>query len=168
MKINVIEGDITQIKVDAIMTAINSGKMWFGGIDAAIQRVAGNTYHPYELPLSNLNTIFASGSRDNHQGQFNHIVFVVDDLESKLREVIYHGLVAANDNGVKTIAIPTIRLGVMNGVVEKTNEEALQEITAGIKMFQKSQKNPTLKQITFVVYNNKTIFNLLSFLSKQN
>lgn len=41
--IQVVQGDITQISVDAIMTAINSGGMWFGGVDGAIQNLQAIT-----------------------------------------------------------------------------------------------------------------------------
>ena len=43
---NLMKGDITRTAtVDAIVTLINSGGMWFGGVDGAIQRVAGGQYH---------------------------------------------------------------------------------------------------------------------------
>jgi O-acetyl-ADP-ribose deacetylase (regulator of RNase III) len=40
--LSVISGDIAQVKSDAIITAINSGGAWFGGIDRVINNVAGN------------------------------------------------------------------------------------------------------------------------------
>ena len=43
--VNVVDGDITQIKADALITAINSGGMWFGGLDGAIQRSSGSMFH---------------------------------------------------------------------------------------------------------------------------
>jgi O-acetyl-ADP-ribose deacetylase (regulator of RNase III) len=55
-KVSVIEGDITRINADAIVTAINSAGMWFGGIDDAIQRAAGDFYHNQaeaKMPLKN-------------------------------------------------------------------------------------------------------------------
>ena len=35
--VKVISGDITQVEGDAIVTLINSGRMWFGGVDQAIK-----------------------------------------------------------------------------------------------------------------------------------
>ena len=95
----VVLGDITQIPTDAIMTAINSGGLWFGGIDGAIQRVAGNHYHAQAaeaMPLSDLQTVVARGNASKHMGKFNDVVFVVDDLESSLDKVVYTGLEAAH------------------------------------------------------------------------
>jgi len=97
-KTYVTEGDITQIPADVLMTAINSGGMWFGGIDGAIQRVAGNMYHnqaSQASPLRDLQTIVARGT-GKHRGKFRDVVFVVDDLESPLNDVIYTRLEAAS------------------------------------------------------------------------
>jgi len=62
--IAVQDGDITKIPTNAILTAINSGGLWFGGIDGAIQRIAGNHYHNQvatAIPLYDLQTIVAKG-----------------------------------------------------------------------------------------------------------
>ena len=93
--IYVSQGDITRAPADAIITAVNSGGMWFGGIDGAIQNVAGNHYHTQaseEMPLNNLQTIITKGDRRNHHGEFDNVIFVVDDLQSPLDEVVYNGL----------------------------------------------------------------------------
>jgi len=42
--LRVIDGDVTSVKADAVVTLINSGGAWFGGVDGAIMRVAGMHY----------------------------------------------------------------------------------------------------------------------------
>jgi len=156
----VVKGDITKIPTDAIMTAINSGGMWFGGVDGAIQRVAGNYYHNQamaKMPLSNLQTIVAKGNRENHLGNFNDVVFVVDDLESPVNEVIYNGLKAANDEGYEKILFPAVRMGVMAGVFEKDVSETVTKIADGVKTFIRDYgPQSKLKDLTFVVYSDPT------------
>jgi O-acetyl-ADP-ribose deacetylase len=153
----IVEGDMTQLPVDAIMTVINSGGMWFGGIDGAIQRVAGNQYHSQaasRMPLRNLDVVVAKG-RGSHRGQFKDVIFVVDDLQSPVNDVIYKGLEAANDEGYETLAIPAVRMGVMAGAVEKTPKETVSKIALGMKSFRDDYgKDTTLKQVFFVVYKD--------------
>lgn len=157
-RLQVIEGDITKIKADAIVTAINSEGLWFGGIDRAIQIVAGNLYH-YQaqraMPLKDLQTVIAKRKGKKNLGLFEDVVFVVDDLVSPLNKVIYTGLEAANNEGYQSILLPTIRMGVMNGVVEKTEGEAIGKMAKGINEFlSEYAKKTKLENISFVVYNN--------------
>jgi len=161
----VVEGDITQIPTDALMTAINSGGMWWGGIDRAIQRVAGNLYHNQAakaFPLTNLQTVVAKGNTSKHKGQFNDVVFVVDDLETSVDKVVYAGLTAAHNEGYGSLLLPAIRLGVMSGVVEKTPQQTINKIGEGISKFFKEYATQTsLESITFVVYQDPlTVRNL--------
>src|SRR3989338_10399360 len=132
-----ISGDITSVNSDAIITAINSGRLWFGGIDGAIQRVAGNIYHNQAIKeeLSDLKVIVARGDRNNHKGKFDNVVFVVDDLRSELRGVIARGLEEADAAGFKNVTIPAIRTGVMLGAVEKSLEQVVDEYMKGIRRY---------------------------------
>jgi O-acetyl-ADP-ribose deacetylase (regulator of RNase III) len=165
MNLAVTSGDITQTQSDGLITAINSGQMWYGGIDDAIQRVAGDTFHKQAataMPLTDGQTIIAYGSTSSERRSFRDVVFVVDDLQRKLREIVYLGLKAADKAGLETITLPTIRLGVMLGVVEKSKEEAVAEMTKGVQQFI-AEKPQSVKKITFVVYNDPMIAALLSF-----
>ena len=156
----VVQGDITQIPADAIMTAINSEGMWFGGVDGAIQRVAGDQYHAQaakNMPLHDLQTIVAKGKAQQHKGKFNNVVFVVDDLESSLDKVAYAGLEAAHQEGYKTLLLPAMRMGVMAGAVEKTPQETAAKLGQRISRFMQTYGTQTkLENITLVVYQDPT------------
>jgi O-acetyl-ADP-ribose deacetylase (regulator of RNase III) len=152
--IQVKSEDITQTHADALITAINSGGMWFGGIDGAIQRVAGNLFHDQAtaaLPLSHGATVLAKGNSQS-RGKFQNVVFVIDDLTGPLSQIITNGLNAASKAGLQSVVLPTIRMGVMLGVVEKSKEEAVSEMVSGVARFFEENPETSVTSITFVVY----------------
>ncbi len=150
-RVEVKMGDIRTEPADGLITAVNSGKMWFGGIDGAIQSVAGNEFHAQaaQHELSDLKTVVAMG-RNGNRGAFKNVVFVVDDLKSPLHKVVIAGLEAADKAGFKTVSIPGIRLGVMLGIVEKTLDEAYSELETGVKTFLTGRSTP-IEHIKFVM-----------------
>ncbi len=157
--LKVVAGDISRVKADALITAINSGGMWFGGIDGVIHRASGNLFHlqaAKAMPLKDGQTVVACSSGRAHDGAFTNVVFVVDELERPLHEVVCNGLKAASDAGFKSVTLPTIRMGVMLGVVEKSRGEAVREMAKGVAKF--CHENPkNLLSITFVVYNDEEL-----------
>ncbi len=160
--VSYIKGDISKVPADALITAINSGGMWFDGIDGVIQRCAGNLFHAQaeaSMPLKHGQTVVAR-AKGIHRGQFANVVFVVDDLQGKLRMIVFAGLKAAADAGFTTVTLPAVRMGVMLGVVEKSPIEAATEIMSGIKMFV-DQYPSALKSITLVIYNDPNSIQLL-------
>jgi O-acetyl-ADP-ribose deacetylase (regulator of RNase III) len=153
-QVSVVSGDIARVKADALITAINSGGMWFGGIDGVINRAAGNLFHSQaaKVRLVDGQTVVARSNGSAHDGAFTNVVFVVDDLKRPLHEIVYNGLKAASDAGFKSVSLPTVRMGVMLGVVEKSVNEAVAEMARGVKRL--LAEDNTLKNITFVVYND--------------
>ena len=162
-----ISGDVTKVHADVLITAVNSAGMWFGGIDGAIQNVAGNYFHK-QIPLGSiqdLDVVVAKGDHFNHNGKFKHVIFVVDDLKSKLRDIIATGLEFADINEFTSVSIPAIRTGVMLGVVEKSLEEVVSEWIIGIKMYaadnMAESKDPNVQEISLVTYNNPELETIL-------
>jgi O-acetyl-ADP-ribose deacetylase (regulator of RNase III) len=159
MTVQVIAGDIAQIPADAIITAINSSGMWFGGIDGVLKRAAGNHFHDQAdalMPLSDGQTILASG---NGTSQFQNVIFVVDDVRQPLSGIVFNGLLAASNAGFKSVTLPAIRTGVMLGCFEKTKQAAVFAIGEGVRRFLESGGD---LNITFVVYSDRETQDLLS------
>lgn len=158
LEVRVVLGDITQTPADAIITGINSAGAWFGGIDGAIQRVAGDLYHSQaenSMPLKNLGVVVAKRENVTHRGKFEDVIFVVDDLRNPVSDVVCAGLEAAHKQGYKSVSLPAIRMGVLAGKVERTPIETVQKIREGVEKFGRTYgANTSLKQITFVVYND--------------
>lgn len=156
-KVQVISGDLTQTPADALITAVNPGGLWFGGIDGAIKRVAGELFHNQArraLPLSQGATVVARSNGQAHRGRFRDVVFVIDGLEGPLSKVIFNGLVAASNACFQSVTLPTIRMGVTLGVVEKSKEEAVSGMAGGVVRFFKENPETSIENVTFVVYND--------------
>lgn len=162
-RIAVVEGDITQVDVDAVLVTTTSRGPGFQGVNGAILRVAGGQYHRQVVQQEprDLVTVIARGSRTTHQGKFDHVIFVVDDLQSPLREVVAVGLGAADRAGLKSVALPTIRMGVMLGIVERSAEEAVEEMAAGVRQHFADQAESSLESVTFVVFLDPGLAELL-------
>lgn len=162
MDIKVLEGDIAQVESDAIITAINSFREWNGGIDKAIRRVAGMHFHDQitaTMVLRQNDTMLATG--EPHRGKFRHVVFVVDDLQDHLSEVVLSGLLTAASIGFTSVTLPTIRMGLMIGKVEKSVEDAINQMCFAVEKFVRENPDTTLTSITFVVYDDPAVADLL-------
>jgi len=161
-KVYLLSGDVTNIvRVDALITLINPEGNWYGGVDFAIMKVAGNQYHDQaekildDSGLENGQVIIAK-LKKTHPGNFAHVIFVVDDVKSSpLSDLVYTGLCAANDQGYQHVALPLMRTGVMLGVVEPTLEVTLDQMILGIDKFKKLKSKMV---INIVVYKDAQSF----------
>jgi O-acetyl-ADP-ribose deacetylase (regulator of RNase III) len=161
VEVRVLSGDIARVEADALVTAINSFGMWFGGVDGVIQRCAGSHFHQQagRAPLQDGKTVVAYGDKP-HKGAFRNVVFVVDDMRQPLRKVVLAGLEAADLAGFKTVTLPTMRMGVMLGLVEKTPQQAVDEMAAAVNAFKGSARS--VETITVVVYKDAKVLRWLT------
>ncbi len=119
MQVRVVDGDIAAQPAGALITAINSGGMWFGGIDGVIMRHAGEQFYAQaaDALFANRSTkTVVAKQRGWHHGNFADVVFVIDDLDEALNVVVRRGLTAASEAGYTTVSMPLIRFGVMRDV----------------------------------------------------
>ncbi len=153
--VNVVNDDITQVKADALITAINSSGMWFGGLDSAIQRSSGAQFHAQAqaaMPLKDGQVVYAPVQAATN-GAFGAVVFIIDDLQKPLYELVTAGLEETVRHELTSVSIPTIRTGVMAGVFE-SRQKALSDLGIAVNDF--VEKNPNkLDVINIVVYGNE-------------
>jgi O-acetyl-ADP-ribose deacetylase (regulator of RNase III) len=151
--VSVVSGDIVQSGTDAIITAVNPGGMWFGGVDGAIQRTPGGAQFYSQLAQqSDLVDGQAVVARGTGEGPIKNVVFAVDDLQQPLKNIITNALVAADKAGFKSVSIPAMRMGLMKGTVEVDGPATVDQMVRGVQEFM-NQGPQSIKKINFVVYN---------------
>ncbi len=161
MTVQVIAGDIAKIPSHAIITAINSGGAWYGGIDGVLKRAAGDHFHAQAsaaMPLEDGMTVVARGGNVTSL-PFQNVVFIIDDLQQPLGNIVFNGLLAASNAGFASVTLPAIRTGVMLGRFERTKQAAVFAIGEGVRRFIRSGGD---LDITFVVYSDRETQDLLS------
>jgi O-acetyl-ADP-ribose deacetylase (regulator of RNase III) len=159
--ITLVKGDIAKVKTQAMLAPINSGGMWFGAIDGVIQRAGGGQFHnQVHLPKQHGDVIVAR-QKQAHNGAFQDVIFVIDDLEGPVSDLITAVFTGAQNAGYTDVSLPAFRTGVMKGAVEPTVKHAVVGIFEGIQRFYEANPNSTLSNITFVIYDNPEVLQLL-------
>jgi len=152
--VNVVNTDITQLRADALVTAINPLGSWRGGLDRAIRSVSGGMFHDQAeaaMPLTDGQVVYAPES-EPHKGKFAAVLFVVDGLEKPLYEIVTIALNDAAERRLQIVSIPVIRTGFMVGRFEQKSQ-ALGELARAINDFVK--KGPAVGVINVVVYGSE-------------
>ena len=152
IKIEVIQGDITKLKVDAIVNAANCSLLGGGGVDGAIHRAAGPELLKACIPLNGCET----GKAKITPGFRLPAKFVIhtpgpiyrDGLhgEPELLKSCYKScLDLAEENGCETVAFPAISTGVYGYPWEEATEIALNTVCG--------YSNQKVKKVVFCCFS---------------
>ena len=141
MGIKVYQGDITSLKVDAIVNAANRSLLGGGGVDGAIHRAAGKGLLAECRTLNGCETGEAkiTGGYDLPAKYVIHTVGPVwhggNSNEDQLLENAYaNSLKVAAENNVKTIAFPAISTGVYGFPKDRAAKIAINTIRKFLEM----------------------------------
>jgi glucose-6-phosphate isomerase len=136
-RIQIIKGDITNLKVDAIVNAANTSLRGGGGVDGAIHRAAGENLKKECLLLGGCPTGEARLT-GGYQLPAKFVIHAVGPVwhggrtkEKQLLAGCYrYCLELAVKNGIRTIAFPAISCGIYRFPVDIATTIAVQEVKA--------------------------------------
>ncbi|UCF72208.1 MAG: O-acetyl-ADP-ribose deacetylase [Deltaproteobacteria bacterium] len=155
-RIEILEGDITKIEVDAVVNAANTSLLGGGGVDGAIHRAAGpellaetrkiggcptgeaRVTKGYRLPakwvIHTVGPIWSGGNRNEDE-------FLASCYKNSLK--------AATQIGAVTVAFPSISTGAYRFPLERAVDIALRETKSFL------QANQSIDKVIFVCFGSQ-------------
>lgn len=156
-KLEIIIGDITTQRVDAIVNAANTSLLGGGGVDGAIHLAAGPELLKECRTLGGCQT----GEAKITKGYLLPAKYVIhtpgpiwrggESKEDKLLENSYrNSLLLAEEHNIKTIAFPSISTGVYHFPIERAAKIALTTINSFLAA------HDSLEKVVFVCFDQNT------------
>lgn len=159
-QIELIQGDITKLEVDAIVNAANSLLMGGGGVDGAIHRAGGSIILAECREIVALHGRCETGKAVITSGgnlPARYVIHTVgpvwrdgNNIEAQLLQNAYrNSLKLAVENGIETIAFPNISTGIYGFPKEKAAEIAVKTVTEFLS------ENGQIKTVYFVCFDQE-------------
>ena len=156
-RIEVVEGDITQMEVDAIVNAANGTLLGGGGVDGAIHRAAGPRLLDECRTLGGCET----GGAKITQGYDLPARFVIhavgpvwqggrQDEDELLADCYRNSLALAAKHGAKTVAFPAISTGAYRFPLDRATKIAVREVSDFL------DREPSIEKVVFVCFGSET------------
>jgi O-acetyl-ADP-ribose deacetylase (regulator of RNase III) len=167
-RLRIIQGDITQQAVDAIVNAANTSLLGGGGVDGAIHRAAGPQLLKECRTLGGCATGEAKITR-GYSLPAKHVIHTVGPIwhgggerEDELLANCYrNSFKLAREHSLSPIAFPSISTGVYGFPVERASRIALREIMSELN------ENPSLS-VLVVCFDDHTYQTYLESVSSQS
>lgn len=155
--IEIVEGDITEQGVDAIVNAANTSLLGGGGVDGAIHRAAGPGLLEECRKLGGCATGEAKITR-GHRLPAKWVIHTVGpvwrggkDFEEELLANCYRrSLAVAVENGARRLAFPAISTGIYGFPLERATRIAIREVRTFL------ENDSTVEKVVFVCFDNHT------------
>ena len=157
-RISIVEADITEQRVDAIVNAANSSLLGGGGVDGAIHRAAG----PELLEECRTHGGCPTGEARITRGYRLPATWVIHTVgpvwhgganqEDELLASCYrNSLALAVEYDIRTIAFPAISTGVYGFPLERATRIAIGVVSDFIEL------NDSISTVTFVCFGNDAL-----------
>ena len=154
-----VQGDITRMKVDAIVNAANSGLMGGGGVDGAIHRAGGPAIvEECKVIVSRIGRLPAGQAVITTGGRLpaKYVIHTVGPVwrggsnheEETLASCYNESLKVATEKGLSSIAFPAISTGIYGYPQELAAGVAIGAVSRYLK-----DNATSLKSVNFVVYD---------------
>lgn len=116
-KLTLVQGDLTELAVDAIVNAANSGLQLGGGVAGAIRTKGGPSIQEEcnRIGPIRVGEAVVTGGGDLKASYVIHAVgpsYGEGDEDEKLRNATLNSLKRASERGMKSIAFPAISTGI--------------------------------------------------------
>ena len=153
--IEILQGDITQLEVDAIVNAANSSLLGGGGVDGAIHQAAGPELVAECRTIGGCPTGEARITR-GYQLPAQYVIHTVGPVygetsdDSKLLASCYeNSLGLAAENKIATIAFPAISCGIYGYPIKEACKIAV-DTTAGFL-----RNNASVEKVIFIQFSSE-------------
>ncbi len=164
-RIETYKGDITTLKVDAIVNAANTSLLGGGGVDGAIHRAAGKELLEECKSLNGCNTGEAKIT-NGYNLPAKYVIHTVGPVwnggnhneDEHLAKCYYNSLNLAMQNGVKTIAFPAISTGVYGFPLKRAVKIAVKQVNEFLKA------NSSIEKVIFVCFDDITYNQYINYL----
>lgn len=154
--IKLINGDITKVKVDAIVNAANNSLLGGGGVDGAIHRAGGSEILEQCKKVGGCPT---GEARITTAGKLfsKYVVHTVGPVykEGKNREAellynaYYNSLTLSKEYNLKSVAFPSISTGAYGYPIDKASDIAIKAVIDFIK------KEDFIEEVSFVLFSDE-------------
>ena len=156
--LELLQGDITQQGVDAIVNAANNSLLGGGGVDGAIHRAAGPQLLAETRTLGGCKTGDAKIS-GGYKLKARHVIHTVGpvyeandpDVPRLLASAYRRSLEVAGDHDLKSIAFPAISTGVYGYPLAEATQIAIETVCAF------AAEHPRPELIRFIAFDAKTL-----------
>ncbi len=156
-RLEIIEGDITDQQVDAIVNAANSSLLGGGGVDGAIHRRAGPRLLEECRTLGGCATGDAKITR-GYNLPARYVIHTVGPIwqggahdEDELLARCYRSCFAlVEQHDIRTIAFPSISTGIYRFPLERAARIAVREIMSAL------DRNTTVEKVVVVCFDART------------